>query len=210
MKALFIFVAACMFAVRAPANLYTPNAKLAGETVSVRLLADSAIVTAVFQFADWWTKDDKVIYFPIFAADSDPLRVLAAAKFELQIEGKKIDTAFPCDAPPREFKNLPKNVRVFWYSMKLDESLVFEDIYSFENPPVIKATYIQPLIAGKFYYLPVITGATQDSEKRAWNYQMHARSAVKMIRVGSLHPDYLVLGDAVTVYLRDGEVVILE
>ena len=210
MKALLIFVAACMCVGRAPANVYVPNAKLAGETVSARLSADSAVVTAVFQFDEWLTKDEQVIYFPIFASDTDPLRVLATAKFELEITGKKIDTALPCEPPPRKFQHLPKGIRVFWYSTKFNELVDTKDMNSSDYPLVVKATFVQPLIAGKFYYLPVITGKTSDPEKRSWNYQMHARSAVKMIRVGSSQSDYSVLGDAVTVYLRDGEVVILE
>jgi len=210
MKAFLTCVLTFICVVCARANVYIPNAKLAGETVSVRLLGNSAVVTATFQFQDWMTKDQKIIYFPIFASDADPLRVLATAKFELEITGKKIGTALPCEPPSRKFQHLPKGIRVFWYGTKFDELVDEGDMNSSNYPLVVKATYVQPLIAGKFYYLPVITGMTNDAEKRSWNYQMHARSAVKMIRVESSDSDYSVLGDAVTVYLRDGEVVILE
>ncbi len=210
MKACHFLTAVLLIATCAQANVYEPRAKLAGETVNVRILNDSAVVTAIFEFEQWITRDEKVVYFPIFAADiDDPLRVLARAKVELEVGGKKVGTAVPCKAP-RVFDKLPGGVRAYWFVANLDD-LVADSEVDYAAQVVMKVTYVQALLHGRFYYLPVITGHESTGlEKRSWQYQMHARSAERMIRIRSEKSDYEQLDDALVVYLRDGEIVELE
>ena len=162
-----------LLATSASANLYVPKAKLAGETVQVLLDATSAEVQAVFEFEDWMTLDDKIIYFPVFGySESDPAKVLAEAKFELEVAEKKLNVALPCE-PPERFKDLSKANHIYWFSVNLDH--LFEDeVWPFGNSPTVKLRYIQPLIDNKFCYLPVIIGKVGNTDTaRAWQYQMH-------------------------------------
>jgi hypothetical protein len=199
-----------LVATSARANLYVPKAKLAGETVYVRLTKDDAVVNAAFEFEQWDTIDDKIIYFPIFASETEnPIGVLSRAGFELEIAGKKIGIATPSTAP-RKFDRPVKGVKVCWFAANLDD-LVDESNVDIDHRIVIKVRYAQPLIAGVFYYLPIITGSSEpDQEKRSWKYQMHARSAARLIRVHSKDSDSELLGETTVVYLKDGQVVMLQ
>jgi hypothetical protein len=193
-------------ALPANANLYVPRAKLAGETVRVRLQKDSAEVTAVFEFAEWFTRDAKVLYFPIFSADVvDPIQLLARSGFELEIEGQKIGMAAPC-APPARFKLIPGSPRIYWFSADLEE---LGEKWNEEVFPrvVVRVSYSQPMVRGSFYYLPIIVGTSEKEERRAWHYQMQLHAASRVPRVLSKGTDYEQLADTVVVYLKDGEIV---
>jgi len=196
-----------MAATLASANLYIPKAKLAGETVQVLMDAINADVNAVFEFEDWMTLDDKIVYLPIFSQQSDdPIRTLSQAKFELDVGGKKIQAALPCE-PPERFKSLSKEHRIHWYAINLDH--LFEDeVPGFGNNVTIRLHYVQPLIADQFYYLPVIIGhSTNDASTTEWKYQMYVRSFIKIAQVISKKSRYERLGDSVVVLLRDAEIV---
>jgi hypothetical protein len=202
----FIFVLACVTSTRA--NFYIPKAKLSGETVYVRLVKDTAAVTAIFEFDEWETRDDKLIYFPMFATGSeDPVKVLARADFELEIGGKKIGIATPC-APPRKFRDIPSGPKILWFAANLD-LLIGDTAVDINQRVIVRASYVQPLIQGVFYYLPVIAGQSDDldREKRSWRYQMHARSTLRITTVLSKKSDFEQLGDSVVVFLKDGEIV---
>jgi hypothetical protein len=194
-------------AILASANLYVPKAKLAGETVQVILDATNAEVSAIFEFEDWMTLDEKIVYFPIFGyPTSNAIQVLTEAKFELEAADKKLHIALPCE-PPERFKDLSKTYNIHWYSVNLDH--LFEgEVPSVGHNSIIKFRYIQPLIAGKFHYLPVIIGRSNyETSARAWQYQMHVRSFIKVPQVLSMKSSYERLGDSVVVYLKHGEIV---
>jgi hypothetical protein len=207
MKALTIVASIVLSVSCASANVFVPKAKLAGETVSARLIADAAIVTAVFQFEEWETKDEKIAYFPIFSTETDPIRVLAKSRFEFRI-GDKTGTALPC-AAPRSAVQLPSGIRLFWYAIHFDDLIEVTDLNATPHPLAIRVSYLQPLIGGKFFYLPSIAGFTVEKEQRSWPFQLHVRSAERSLRVVSAS-DYELLGDALTVYLRDGALVVIE
>lgn len=207
MKALIIFASITLVVSCVSANIYVPKAKLAGETVSALLIADAAMITAVFQFEDWETKDEKIAYFPIFSTDTDPVRVLAKSRFEFRI-GDKTGTAVPCKAP-RSVVQLPSGVRVFWYAIHFEDLIDDVDLNATLHPLAIRVSYLQPLIGRQFFYLPSIAGFAIYKEQRSWPFQLHVRSAERSLRVVSTS-DYESLGDALTVYLRDGALVVLE
>jgi hypothetical protein len=210
MKACQLLTIALLFGTSAQANVYVPRAKLAGETVKVRLSGDSAIVTAVFEFEERITRDAKVVYFPIFATDTnDPLQVRARAKFEIEIGGRKTGIAMPCKSP-REFGKPPSGVRACWFVANLDD-LIDDSEKPSEGRIALKATYVQPLLRGTFYYLPVMSGhVVPGGEERSWQYQMHARSPSHLIRVQSKGIDSEEMDDGIVVYLKDGELVELQ
>jgi hypothetical protein len=210
MKPFRIISLLLVLATCAQANVYVPRAKLTGETVSVRILNGSAAVTAIFEFEYLITRDEKVIYFPIFSTDGDdPIHVLSQANFDLEINGQKFGTATAC-AAPRAFKKLPPGAKAFWFVVNL-EAFVTIDVLNSGKPVIVRFTYSQPLIHREFFYLPVITGHdVLDREGRAWRYQMHARCPTKMVRVLSTDTDYEQLDDGITVFLKDGELVELE
>ena len=202
--AVLVYLAAAVF--HAKANLYLPHAKLAGESVHVRLLKETAEVTAVFEFDEWITRDAKVLYFPIFSADAiDPLKLLARTGLTLEIQGRKIGIPAPC-APPDKFKKLSGSPRVCWFAANLEELAEQwnEEAYA---RIFVKVIYAQPLIQGSFYYLPVIVGSSDKSESRSWRYQMLVHSETRIARVTSKTTDYEQLADAVVVYLKDGNLV---
>lgn len=210
MKTFRLVAIAFLLASSGKANVFIPRAKLAGETVQVRLSEGTAAVTAIFDFEELWTRDEKVIYFPIFSADSDdPIRVLAETKFELEIDRKNAGVALPCEAP-RAFAKAPSGTRVCWFVVNLDKVVTDAEFYS-DRPLIVKFTYFQPLVHKKFYYLPVITGYDDlGRKKRTWQFQMHARSPNRMVRVLSTGTDYEQLDDGLIVYLKNGELVELE
>jgi hypothetical protein len=209
-KACHVFAFFLLAAPAVWANVYLPNAKLVGETVQVRLLADSAVVTAAFEFDDWITSDAKRLYIPLFAREGDdPIDVLSRARLDLVIRGKEAGLATPCKAP-RAVGEHPTGVKVFWFVLNLDE---FEKELVFLNdaPLVVRVTYHQPLLGGRFYYLPVIPGfESKEKERRSWSYQLFARCSAHVIRVFSPEPDYERYEDGVVWYLRDGQLVVLE
>jgi hypothetical protein len=207
MPLLRYFLPVLAMASVASGNLYVPNAKLAGETVYARLTNESARVTAVFEFEEWMTRDAKILYFPIYANDADtPVQALAHSDFELEVGDRKLGVAEPCEAPER-FKNISRSPRIYWYSVNLEHVVDFESV-DFNSRISIKMTYTQPLIHGKFYYLPVIIAhADLNDKSRPWKYQMFARSNMRVVQVLSKGTDFEQFGDAVSVYLRDGDVV---
>ena len=199
-------------AISTSANVYIPKAKLAGETVFVHITKEAAVVTAVFEFDDWITLDAKVVYFPIFTnASDDPIQILAHADFALEVDGKKLGVAAPCETPTR-FGKLPKNPRISWYAANLDELIDNAKAeVDFNRRIIVRLSYTQPLIHGRFYYLPVVIGsADPDKEKRSWNYQMLAHSNLKILQVLSKQVDYEQLGNGVVVYLKDTEIVVIQ
>lgn len=207
MKAQVIFASIILFVSSVSANIYVPKAKLVGETVSAVLLANAAMINAVFQFEYWETEDEKIAYFPIFTTDTDSVRVLAESRFEFRI-GDKTGTAVPCEAP-RSVAHLPSGVRVFWYAIHFEDLVDDAELNATLYPLPIRVSYLQPLIGRQFFYLPSIAGFAISKEKRSWPFQLHVRSAEHSLRVVSTS-DYESLGDALTVYLRDGSLVVLE
>jgi hypothetical protein len=210
MKTILLFIAAFAAAMSAHANFYLPNAKLAGETVHVGLTQELGIVSAVFEFEEWQTREPKLVYFPMFANDDDdPLNVLARSRFELEICGKQKGIATPCVAP-KSIK-LPQNSpRVFWFVVNIDDLVDYAD-FDPNGHLVIKVNYNQPLIRGRLFYLPVIAGWTgRDRNERTGEYQLHAQAGARMPRVMSGDSDCEQLRDGVVVYLRDAEVVVLQ
>lgn len=207
MKSLNILALIAFSAAWAAANVYVPKAKLAGETVSALLIEDTANITAVFQFEEWVTKDEKIAYFPIFSTDTDPVKALAKARFEFRI-GDKTGSAVPCEAP-RSIAKLPNGVRVFWYAINFDDLIEDFDQSGTLYPISIRVSYLQPLIGRRFFYLPSIAGFAISEEARSWPFQLHARAAGRSLRVISAS-DFESLGDSITVYLRDEALVVLE
>lgn len=206
MKLFHLTFALILFAASARGNLYIPNAKLAGETVHVRLMKNAAVVTAVFEFEEFLTRDAKIVYFPIFSENAhNPVEVLANSEFELAVGDKKQAIATPCP-PPEGLGNIPNRPRVFWFSANIDD--LTDDTVIF--PLVIKVTYTQPRIQGRFHYLPIIPGAAGESTKRSWNYQMLAYSGSRVTQVTSKPSDYEQLADSVVVYLKDRQPVELQ
>jgi hypothetical protein len=100
-------------------------------------------------------------------------------------------------------------VRVTWFSADVDA--LAEQSNETEPLILLRATYTQSLIQGKFYYVALISGYDLvENQPRAWRYQLHAHTTSRVPKVGSKGTDYEPLGDALTVYLRDGELVQLE
>jgi hypothetical protein len=194
------------------ANFYIPNAKLAGETVSVRLAQGSAVVTAVFEYESWQTRDSKVVYFPLFAEEGqNAMSVLARSSLELVIDGKKVGIPTPCE-DPRGIKSDPKTANIFWFSANLDD--LFNDAtegpVEIHDPFIIRARYVQPLVHGSFFYLPVIAGYAEVLPHRLWKYQMFARSTSRQIKVVSKATDYESLESDIVLYLKDREIIELQ
>lgn len=207
MKPLALLIGLSVMATSAVANVYVPNAKLAGESVLVRVGKEEASVTAVFEFEDWITRDTKWVYFPIFASDSsDPVKVLARARLELEIEGKKLDVALPCEAPER-FRKRTSDPRACWFRTKIDD-LFGDEVMEIHPRMTIRVSYTQPLIGGRFHYLPVIVGDDRKQE-RSWRFQMFVRADSHVLEVMSKDTDYEKIADGAVVYLKDGETVVV-
>jgi len=205
MKPFALFVGLSVMVLSAMANVYVPNAKLAGESVVVRMAKDEGVVTAVFEFEEWIARDTKWVYFPIFTSDSsDPVKVLARAGLELEIGGKKLEVPLPCEAPER-FRKKTGDPQVCWFRANIDDSLG-EEVVEIHSRMTIRVSYSQPLIGDRFYYLPVIIGQN-DKEKRSWRYQMHVRAGPRILKVVSNDTDYEQITEGVVVYLKDGETV---
>lgn len=189
----------------ARANFYVPRARLIGETVHVRLLKDVAEVTAVFEFEGWETSDDKILYLPLFAGPTvSPTRLLGDAGLQLTFNGQNAGQAAPCPAPERLRAAAPGR-RVLWFAVHVDDLL--PDSAAEVPPVVIKASYLQPLIGGHFFYLPVIAGQSKTGDRRAWSYQLHVHSPTHVTQLVSQGVDHEPLSDGLVIYLRDGEVV---
>ncbi|PTX94197.1 hypothetical protein [Opitutus sp. ER46] len=184
-----------------------PRARLAGETVHVRLVGTTAYVQVALQFDAWLTSDPKYAYVCLFSTLPTAEEALSNAGFELRAGGRVVSTAERC-APPRRVANLPRNARAFWFRVNLDELADETDRAASEGPFVVKFGYSVSLVDGRFHYVPVIAGFG-DAPGRRWEYQMHARSITRPVKVVS-DSDYEPLGDAVTVYLRDAAIVTLE
>jgi hypothetical protein len=209
MKKIPSLIIALSLAASAMANIYVPKATLVGESVHVRLSNDVGRVTAVFQFEDWYTRDGNVAYFPVFGdVNATPVQILASSGLEFELDGKRLSIAEPCEAPAR-FRQLARDPRIHWFSADLDS--VFSDDADCGTPLVIKMTYSQPLIGGRFYYLPVIArGESPKKDGRDWCFQMIALSGVRPVRVLSKPTDFERMGDGVAIFLKDGEVVELQ
>ncbi len=187
--------------------MYMCQMQLAGETVYAQITGDQASVTAVFEFDRWWTRDAKIVYFPIFANDfSDPIQVLSQARLEFEVGGKKLGLATPCEAPSR-FNKISGGAKVFWFSADLDKLVDDSDINT-DGRIVIRVSYAQSIIRNRFYYLPIIVGPTDEkTPRRMWNYQMIVRSTLRVPRVLSKETDYEQMGDCVIAYLKHGKIV---
>lgn len=188
-------------------NVRVPKATLAGETVYVRLGRDSADVTAVFAFEYYWyTKDAKIVYFPLFAPDGvAPIKVLERAKIEFEVADQKVVVASPCPAPPGMMDTW-QGSRIHWFAVNLEYAVESDKLDNKTDNILICFSYSQPLIGGRFYYLPIIPRESPRSDG-SWAYQMLVRSAAKPVVVVSEKTDYIRLADTIVVYLKHGEVV---
>jgi hypothetical protein len=171
-----------------------------------------AVVSAVFEYESWQTRDAKVAYFPLFAdAGQDSTSVLARSSIVLEINGRKVGIPAPCE-DPRGVKGESKNAKIFWFSANLDE--LFEDTvegpFEIDGSFILRVRYIQPMIRGSFYYLPVIAGYSEILPKRSWKYQMFARSADRPIKVVSKATEHEQLESDLVLYLNDREIVELK
>jgi len=184
------------------ANVVIPKAKLAGETVYVRIGQDSASVAAVFKVEPPETADAKVIYFPIFAVgEVDPATVLAQANVDFSINEKPGELVTPCAAPAGLDLKIGR-VRTYWFSIAIEDA---PDSPPSEGPVLVRLSYSQPLIKGEFLYLPIIPGQTKD--EAAWSYQMLARADHHIVRVITEKAEYFPLADAVSIHLRDRQIL---
>jgi hypothetical protein len=200
MRTLLIFLTMVSLAC---GNVYVPDSKVVGEALSVLITKESALVQGVFDFNDWMTKDEKVFYLPIYAPeDMEPTRLLAIAKVEVEVAGKSVERITPC-AAPSGFGQLRHARRVQWFCWRVTLDDV-DQVVTFG--PRIRVSYTQPLINGRFYYLPVIKGAPR-GEGRGWAYQMHVRGASRLSHMVSEKIDHEVFGSVLTVFLKDGEEV---
>lgn len=192
-----------------PVSVPPSRATLVGETVSVRLLADRAAVTAVYHFSGSQSTVRKRVYFPLFAAKAaDPIAVLSGSSLELQVDDKIVGIAEPCEAP-FQFSDMPQDADVYWFVAELEPLIAEAGVASFGDF-MLRATYVQPLVHGRFYYIPLIRGLEPTrGAARSWNYQMLARAQNRMPMVSS-KSDYEPLEDAVVIYLKNGELVSLE
>jgi hypothetical protein len=198
-----------LFAVAsASANPVISKAKavLVGETVHVKMLEDAAIVRGVFEFEDWLPGDGTTVYVPIFAEKaSEAAQLLAQTGLELEVDGKRLGPASPCDVPAGVA--LPANIpRIFWFAADLD--ILIDDRESIASRRcVLKVSYSQPLIRGRFYYLPILAGESSEGNKRRWNYQMIIQATTRIPQVLSKHSDFEQLGSNLVIYLRNRSIV---
>jgi len=197
-----LLLAACLGAAGAAVRAET--AAMTGESVYVHL-SDRADATVVGAFEEWAGGEAEALYFPIFGRAGDaPLRVLDESGLEVDLNGKRVETLAPC-APPDGFKNVAAGRRVFWFKADVAETLADEKPATVLQ---VRVRYTQALIAGRFYYLPVLP--RQPGElmgERPWAWQLHARSDVKVPKVLGTTVEREQLRDTVIVYLRHAEVV---
>jgi hypothetical protein len=184
------------------ANVYLPRAKLVGETVNVLVTQENAIVEGIFAFNDWGTRDEKMLYLPIYAPGGETAgRLLAVAQVEVEMDGKPVEGIEPC-SPPSGFER-PRNSRpVQWFRWPI--GLGESEVVEVGTGPRVRVRYCQPLIGARFYYLPVIAGSSKSPE-RQWAYQMHVRGVGRVPRPCSKEIDCEVLGSVLTVYLKNGD-----
>ena len=178
---LALIVALVIGAAELDANIRWPRATLVGETVDVNLVRDSASVNAIFEFEGGIENAENVVYFPLFAeAGGNPVHVLSVAHFELTIADKLVVGAVPSEAPAG-FKEFTKtHPGIFWYATNLDD--LAADL-GMKNGCryTVRFNYSQPLINGKFYYLPILIGS--DLSTRNWKYQMRVHSISRVPQV---------------------------
>ena len=202
MTRLLAFVLFVALGASAFANDIVPKAKLAGETVYVRIGQDSASVAAVFKFEPGATADARTIYFPIFAVgEVDPAAVLAQANVDFSIDEKPGELVTPCAAPAGLDLKIGR-IRACWFSIAIEDA---PDRVETEHPVLVRLSYTQPLIKGEFLYLPVIPGQSKDDA--AWSYQMLARADHHIVRVITGKAEYFPLADAVSIHLRDRQIL---
>jgi hypothetical protein len=204
MRVLRFTLLLCSVTSLARGNFYVPKARLAGESVYVRLSSESGRVTGVFEFEDWITRDKKVVYFPVFGSPaSEPFTVLSQAEIEFEVHGKKVGIAMPCETPAG-MKQSVAGARIFWFAANLDDSVDIEALNSGDRM-VVRFSYTQRLIKGRFYYLPIIPGQAVDEP--SWRYQMFVRSESRVVRVTSKDTDSFSLADGVVVHLKDRSIL---
>ena len=192
-----------------PMPMRSAPVRLTGETVEAHVLAGVAVVSGVYKFDEWYTRDRKVMYIPIFVGgDETPIVALARAKFEVEVGGEKFDSIAPCEAPAHF--DVPKNCpKIEWFVVDIDDQV--ETLDPAAPSGLVRITYEQPLIDGVFYYIPVIVGQRSGSQnERAWNYQMHASAPSHALRVISEGTDYERLAGGIVVYLQHRGIVALK
>ncbi|HWA26889.1 MAG TPA: hypothetical protein VG734_14615 [Lacunisphaera sp.] len=204
MRVLSVLFVLCNGLSLAWGNVYVPKAKLAGESVYARLSRESGRVTGVFEFEDWVTRDEKIVYFPVFGSSTDePLAVLTQAEVEFEVHGKSVGIAKPCEAPAGMTQSVA-GVRIFWFAANLDELVSGEELNSGDRI-IVRFSYTQPLIHGRLYYLPIIPG--QVADEPLWRYQMFVRSEFRAVQVTSKDSVSFPLSDVLVVHLKDRSIV---
>jgi hypothetical protein len=214
MKAAF---AIAWFACAAPlvrCDVILPEGFMTGETVDIDLGRDGAEVRAVFGYRRASKVSSDEVYFPLFgSSQEDPVRVLARSNAELYFNGEAAAPATPCPVPPGFNKLAFAGLTLFWFKVDIAE-LVAEYKRAKNAPPdklEIELHYFQPLIGGRFYFLPTM-GPPDPRPWRAreWSFQMHVHSPLRIPRVLSKQTDHQRLGNQEIIYLKSCELVELE
>jgi len=187
-----------------------PKSKIVGQSVYVALGKEAATVTVVFEINTWETSDTKIVYFPIFAQDGmDPIKILAQSRFEFEVGEIKNEAAVPCAAPPGMMKTW-NGYHIYWFAINIGEVLEAGELDWLDSDgALVRFTYTQSLLGGRFYYLPLIPHEYPASD-RLWQYHMIVRAAHKPVAVVSKKTDYCRLADVVIVYLRSAVVTEIE
>lgn len=182
--------------------------RMVGETVTVRLLSDTGEVSGSYAFEPyWWGERPRTLYVPVFAADSDdPVKTFEQTKMEVYVNGYPSQLPMPCD-PPKEFEPPAVAPKIVWFSTSL-AFLIDGDIPP--EHPTIQVRYSQPLIEGKFYYLPIITGADPVARKADPLFIMRIHSSKGLPLLLSESTEFERRDDHLVLYLKNQELVIAQ
>lgn len=200
---LLVFFSAISFA---PATIYVPTAKLTGESVYVRIRDDVGSVAAVFNFDHWETSSAKTIYFLIYARPGlDPAGLLAQSSPEIVTDEIPASTLpMPCE-PPARTPSDPPGAHAYWYCLNVEDLFGDKPAEVVRSGIIVRLRYKQPLIKGRFYYLPIIPGQTPGDS--SWPCQMVIRADQRLVRVTSRDTEFYALDDVVVVHLKDRQIV---
>ncbi len=189
--------------VGAHASIYIPKGKLAGESVYVRIGKDTASVAGIFEFEDFSVRDSKTLYFPLVGpTNTDPIKLLEQSGVDITVNGNPVGLPSPCESPVGPEVKIG-GAHVYWYCVSLDEEGAGEKADGAKF--TVRLNYTQALIRGRFLYLPCLPGHPR--EESPWRYQMLARAEHHVVRVTTEGTEYFPLIDAVSVQLKDRQIV---
>lgn len=188
---------------RNPQNVEKKSSPLiSGETVYVRLSDLAGEVDGTHEAE----ATPQEVLVPVFtAAKTRPSEVVEEARLRVLLDDIEFAEITPA-AAPFAIEGLPRGVKVVWLAATAAPAEAAR--LAAATGTTLRVSYRQVLLHDRFLYLPVmIPKHERGAAKRAWPYQMFARSTDRLLPPPEPPADSQHLGDVLVVYLRDRQLV---